>query len=72
MATVEIFPGHRETNSAKLSSGLDVTSELVNAVDGWAAYRFTGDVVELEILLHRFNGNRGLDDFAELLSLIKE
>lgn len=72
MATVEIFPGHRDTSISKLSSGLVVTSELVRIVDGWAAHRFTGDVAELEILLHRFNGDRGLDDYAELLGLIRE
>lgn len=59
-------------NSHQLRNGLDVTSEIIRLVDGWAEHRFTGTVEDLEIVLNRFNGDRGLDDFGELLKLIEE
>ena len=72
MARVSIFPGHRDMNSKMLRDGLAVTSEITDIVDGYAEHTFTGDVIALEILLNRFNGERGLEDFGELLKLIKE
>lgn len=72
MATVDIFPGHRGMYSKELREGLNVTSAIGSIVDGYAMYRFIGDVAELEVVLHRFNGDRGMEDFAELLKLIEE
>lgn len=69
MATVKLVPESRNFFVEDLTEGLEVTGELI---DGWNEFVFTGDVIELEILLHRFNGDRGLDDFGELLKLIEE
>lgn len=79
MATVKLDVVHGDTYDLaevlhNLTRDLDVTFDETGVRDagGWPEIEFSGPVGDLEVLLHRYNGDDGLEDFGELLKLIRE
>lgn len=57
-----------------LTNGLDISFDEtgVQYPDGHPELEFGGPVSDLEIMLGRYNGNAGIEQFGELLKMIKE
>lgn len=56
-----------------LTSGLVVNfDELPSDAPNTLRYEFTGESGELEVLLNRYNGDKGIEEFGRLLRTIRE
>lgn len=79
MATIVLTVAYDEQNETltdvlhELVQDLDVTFDDtgVRTSGGFPDIEFGGPVGDLEVLVNRYNGDNGFEQFAELLTLIK-